>query len=77
MARVAYVASGDTELAEDAVQAAWSIVWRKLARAAQPCAGAIHRAAGSARSAGGWRHATPERPFASDAAGLVPWTLLL
>jgi RNA polymerase sigma-70 factor (ECF subfamily) len=30
MARVAYVVSGDTTLAEDAVQAAWSIAWRKL-----------------------------------------------
>jgi RNA polymerase sigma factor (sigma-70 family) len=30
MARVAYVVSGDKELAEDAVQAAWSIAWRKL-----------------------------------------------
>jgi RNA polymerase sigma-70 factor (ECF subfamily) len=30
MARVAYVVSGDTQLAEDAVQAAWSIAWRKL-----------------------------------------------
>ncbi|MCU0477807.1 MAG: sigma-70 family RNA polymerase sigma factor [Chloroflexi bacterium] len=30
MARVAYVVSGDAQLAEDAVQAAWSIAWRKL-----------------------------------------------
>jgi RNA polymerase sigma-70 factor, ECF subfamily len=30
MARVAFVASGDPELAEDAVQAAWLVAWRKL-----------------------------------------------
>jgi RNA polymerase sigma-70 factor, ECF subfamily len=30
MARVAYVACGDRELAEDAVQAAWLVAWRKL-----------------------------------------------
>jgi RNA polymerase sigma-70 factor (ECF subfamily) len=30
MARVAYVVCGDQEMAEDAVQAAWSIAWRKL-----------------------------------------------
>jgi RNA polymerase sigma factor (sigma-70 family) len=30
MARVAYVVSGDIELAEDAVQAAWTTAWRKL-----------------------------------------------
>ena len=30
MARVAYVACGDRELAEDAVQSAWLIAWRKL-----------------------------------------------
>jgi RNA polymerase sigma-70 factor (ECF subfamily) len=30
LARVAYVVSGDVEVAEDAVQAAWSIAWRKL-----------------------------------------------
>jgi RNA polymerase sigma-70 factor (ECF subfamily) len=28
--RVAYVTCGDTELAQDAVQAAWIIAWRKL-----------------------------------------------
>lgn len=36
MARVAYVVSGDTELAEDAVQAAWSIAWRKLGSLRDP-----------------------------------------
>jgi RNA polymerase sigma-70 factor (ECF subfamily) len=30
MARVAYVACGDRELAKDAVQAAWLVAWRKL-----------------------------------------------
>ena len=30
MARVAFVACGDRELAEDAVQSAWLIAWRKL-----------------------------------------------
>jgi RNA polymerase sigma-70 factor, ECF subfamily len=30
MARVAFVACGDRELAEDAVQAAWLIAWKKL-----------------------------------------------
>ena len=30
MARVAYVACGDVELAEDAVQSAWLVAWRKL-----------------------------------------------
>ncbi len=30
MARVAFAACGDRELAEDAVQAAWLIAWRKL-----------------------------------------------
>lgn len=30
MARVAFVVSGDVEVAEDAVQAAWSVAWRKL-----------------------------------------------
>jgi RNA polymerase sigma-70 factor, ECF subfamily len=30
MARVAYVACGDRELAEDAVQSAWLVAWRKL-----------------------------------------------
>ena len=31
MARVAYAISGDTHVAEDAVQAAWASAWRKLA----------------------------------------------
>jgi RNA polymerase sigma-70 factor (ECF subfamily) len=30
MARVAFVACGDRELAEDAVQAAWLVAWKKL-----------------------------------------------
>ncbi len=30
MARVAYVVTGDAELTRDAVQAAWSIAWRRL-----------------------------------------------
>ena len=30
MARVAYIACGDRELAQDAVQAAWLVAWRKL-----------------------------------------------
>jgi RNA polymerase sigma-70 factor (ECF subfamily) len=30
MARVAYAACGDRELAEDAVQSAWLVAWRKL-----------------------------------------------
>jgi RNA polymerase sigma factor (sigma-70 family) len=30
MARVAYVVCGDPDVAEDAVQAAWSVAWRKL-----------------------------------------------
>ena len=30
MARIAYVACGDRELAEDAVQSAWLVAWRKL-----------------------------------------------
>jgi RNA polymerase sigma-70 factor (ECF subfamily) len=30
MARIAYVVSGDADIAEDAVQAAWSAAWRKL-----------------------------------------------
>jgi RNA polymerase sigma-70 factor, ECF subfamily len=30
MARVAFVACGDRELAEDAVQSAWLVAWRKL-----------------------------------------------
>ncbi|MGZ6260557.1 MAG: RNA polymerase sigma factor, partial [Candidatus Limnocylindrales bacterium] len=30
MARVCYVICGDQDLAQDAVQAAWPIAWRKL-----------------------------------------------
>jgi RNA polymerase sigma-70 factor (ECF subfamily) len=30
MAKVAFVACGDRELAEDAVQSAWLVAWRKL-----------------------------------------------
>src|SRR5512135_2569680 len=30
MARLAFVVCGDRELAEDAVQAAWLVAWRKL-----------------------------------------------
>jgi RNA polymerase sigma-70 factor, ECF subfamily len=30
MARVAYVVAGDVEIAEEAVQSAWSIAWRRL-----------------------------------------------
>ena len=30
MARVAFVACGDRELAEDAVQSAWLVAWKKL-----------------------------------------------
>jgi RNA polymerase sigma-70 factor (ECF subfamily) len=30
MARVAFIACGDRELAEDAVQSAWLVAWRKL-----------------------------------------------
>jgi RNA polymerase sigma factor (sigma-70 family) len=36
MARVAFVVSGDIDLAEDAVQAAWSIAWRKLGSLRDP-----------------------------------------
>ena len=36
MARVAYVVSGDVEVAEEAVQAAWSVAWRKLATLREP-----------------------------------------
>lgn len=36
MARVAYVVSGDPTIAEDAVQAAWSISWRKLGSLRDP-----------------------------------------
>jgi RNA polymerase sigma factor (sigma-70 family) len=36
MARVAFVACGDRELAEDAVQAAWLVAWRKLHSLREP-----------------------------------------
>jgi RNA polymerase sigma-70 factor (ECF subfamily) len=36
MARVAFVACGDRELAEDAVQSAWLIAWRKLGSLRDP-----------------------------------------
>jgi RNA polymerase sigma-70 factor (ECF subfamily) len=36
MARVAYVVCGDVDVAEDAVQAAWSVAWRKLASIRDP-----------------------------------------
>jgi RNA polymerase sigma-70 factor, ECF subfamily len=36
MARVAFVACGDRELAEDAVQSAWLVAWRKLASLQDP-----------------------------------------
>ncbi len=34
--RVAYVVAGDEQLAEDAVQSAWSIAWRKLGSLRDP-----------------------------------------
>ncbi|HET8784081.1 MAG TPA: RNA polymerase sigma factor, partial [Candidatus Limnocylindrales bacterium] len=36
MARVAYVVAGDPDTASDAVQAAWSIAWRKLGSLRDP-----------------------------------------
>jgi RNA polymerase sigma factor (sigma-70 family) len=36
MLRVAYVTCGDTELAQDAVQLAWTIAWRKLGSVRDP-----------------------------------------
>lgn len=36
MARVAYVVCGDADVAEDAVQAAWSVAWRKLGSLRDP-----------------------------------------
>jgi RNA polymerase sigma-70 factor (ECF subfamily) len=36
MARVAYVVTGDAELARDAVQSAWSIAWRRLGGVRDP-----------------------------------------
>jgi RNA polymerase sigma-70 factor (ECF subfamily) len=36
MARVAYVVSGDQAIADDAVQAAWAIAWRKLGTLRDP-----------------------------------------
>jgi RNA polymerase sigma-70 factor (ECF subfamily) len=36
LVRVAYVVAGDEQMAEDAVQAAWSIAWRKLGSLRDP-----------------------------------------
>ena len=36
MARIAYLVSGSVELAEDAVQAAWTIAWRRLGTLRDP-----------------------------------------
>lgn len=36
LVRVAYVTCGDPELAQDAVQAAWTIAWRKLGTVREP-----------------------------------------
>ena len=36
MARVAFVACGDRQLAEDAVQSAWLVAWRKLRSLREP-----------------------------------------
>jgi hypothetical protein len=36
MTRVAYVVTGDWDIARDAVQAAWAIAWRRLRSAARP-----------------------------------------
>jgi RNA polymerase sigma factor (sigma-70 family) len=36
MARIAYLVSGSTEVAEDAVQAAWAIAWRRLGSLRDP-----------------------------------------
>jgi DNA-directed RNA polymerase specialized sigma24 family protein len=36
LVRVAYVVAGDEQLAQDAVQAAWSIAWRKLGSLRDP-----------------------------------------
>jgi RNA polymerase sigma-70 factor (ECF subfamily) len=36
MARVCFVICGDQDMAQDAVQAAWSIAWRKLASLREP-----------------------------------------
>ena len=38
MARVAYVITGNYDVAADAVQAAWSVAWRKLATLRDPAA---------------------------------------
>ena len=36
MARIAYLVSGSLDLAEDAVQAAWAIAWRRLGTLRDP-----------------------------------------
>ena len=36
MARMAYLVSGDLDVAADAVQAAWAIAWRRLAKLRDP-----------------------------------------
>src|SRR5262245_45851546 len=36
MTRVCYIVSGDLDLAEEAVQAAWGIAWRKLGTVRDP-----------------------------------------
>ena len=36
MARVAYLVSGSLDLADDAVQAAWAIAWRRLGTLRDP-----------------------------------------
>ncbi|MEO7118634.1 MAG: sigma-70 family RNA polymerase sigma factor [Candidatus Limnocylindrales bacterium] len=54
MARVAYVITGDPDTARDAVQAAWSIAWRKLKNLRDPAQAAawlVSVAANEARQA--------------------------
>lgn len=54
MARVAYVICGDAEAARDAVQAAWSVAWRRLGTLRDP--GQVHAwlVAIAANEARGW-----------------------